>query len=128
MKLTYDDAISNFTKYIESREQEKFLTVELTKELTIPPALASVQMLDDIRNRSRKIDFVYYMLKDNGVTIKYKEQELCTFQVTEGMTFDSVEYFKLHPAVYRFFIDTVFGVFLKNSYPLLSESLEAEVK
>ena len=66
------------------------------------------------------------MLEGNGVTIKLKDKELTTFQVTEGMTFEDIDLFKQHPAIYRFFVESVFSKFLKNSYPLLSESQEAE--
>ena len=126
MQITYNDAVENITTFIKSRDLEKHLIIELTSELNIPSAMKSVQMLDNTKNLLMKIDFVYSMLKGNGVLLKYKEETLCSFQVTEGMTFDNVEFFAKHPAIYRYFIDAIFGVFLKNSYPLLSESQEAE--
>lgn len=126
MKITYNDAITDFRTYIKNKGMEQYLSVETANNLKIPPALDSVQMLEDTGNIVKKIDFVYYMLQDNSVTIKFKEEELCSFQVNKGMTFNTIEYFNQHPAIYRYFIDAVFGVFLKNSYPLLSESLGAE--
>ena len=128
MTITNSDAITNFRTYVKHASMEQYLSVETSKELNIPPALNSVQMLEDVSNIIKKIDFVYYMLQDNGVVIKYRGEELCSFQVNKGMTFNDIEYFSQHPAIYRYFIDAVFGVFLKNSYPLLSESLEAEKK
>ena len=126
MKITYTDAVDNITTYVKRRDLEKNLVIELTTELNIPSALKSVQMLDNAKNLLMKIDFVYSMLKGNGVLIKYEDETLCSFQVTEGMTFDNVEFFAKHPAIYRYFIDAIFGIFLKNSYPLLSESQGAE--
>lgn len=127
MKITYVDAVSNVNTYIlNSKNFEKDLSIETSENLNIPSAIMSVQMLDDVTNLPMKIDFVYTLLKDNGVTIKHKDNVLCTFRVTEGMRFDDIELFKTSPAIYRYFIDAIFGIFLKNSYPLLSESREAE--
>lgn len=126
MVINYSDAVANITTFVKSRDIEQDIQIELTSNLNIPPALQSVQMLDNTKNLSMKINFVYSMLLGNGVTIKYKNETLCTFQVTEGMRFDDIEIFAKHPAIYRYFIDAIFGVFLKNSYPLLSESQEAE--
>lgn len=126
MQITYNEAVADMTTYVKNKALEKDLVIELKNELRIPPALESVQMLDDIRNIVKKVVFVQNMLEGNGVTIKLKDKELTTFQVTEGMTFEDIDLFKQHPAIYRFFIESVFSKFLKNSYPLLSESQEAE--
>lgn len=126
MQITYNEAVADMTTYVKNKALEKDLVIELKNELRIPPALESVQMLDDIRNIVKKVVFVQNMLEGNGVTIRLKDKELTTFQVTEGMTFEDIDLFKQHPAIYRFFIESVFSVFLKNSYPLLSESQEAE--
>lgn len=126
MNITYDEAVVNMTTYAKSKALEKDINIELTKELKIPPALESVQMLDDIKNIYKKTLFVRDMLEGNGVEIKLKDKTLCSFQINEGMEFEDIELFKTHPAIYRFFIESVFSVFLKNSYPLLSEFQEAE--
>ncbi len=126
MQITYNEAVADMTTYVKNKALEKDLVVEIKSDLKIPPAIESVQMLDDIRNIVKKTIFVHSMLEGNGVTIKLKDKELCTFQVNEGMEFDDIEIFNRHPAIYRFFIESVFSVFLKNSYPLLSESQEAE--
>lgn len=127
MTITYQDSIEAFLKfYKDKKENEKQLSVELSAPLKIPSALESVQMLDDVSNTLNKVMFVYNMLMDNGVVIKHNEEILCSFSVNKGMTFEDVDYFRQHPAIYRFFLDSVFGIFLKNSYPLLSESQEAD--
>ena len=126
MTITFNDAVEDIKSYITRKDIEKHLIIETTSELKIPSAMESVQMLEDAKNLQRKIAFIYGMLKENGVTIKCEDKELCSFQVTEGMTFENIECFRRYPAIFRFFIDAMFGVFLKNSYPLLSESQEAE--
>ena len=126
MTISYRDTIDAFKSYARRMSYEQELSVDLSSELKIPSALTSVQMLDDVTNVSKKALFVYEMLQNIGVTIKHKDTTVCSFVVNEGMTFEDVECFKTHPAIYRFFLDSVFGVFLKNSYPLLSESQEAE--
>lgn len=126
MKITFNEAVEDIKAYITRKDIEKDLIIETTSDLKIPSALESVQMLEDAKNLQRKVVFIYNMLKENGVSIKCKDKELCSFQVTEGMTFENVETFRRYPAIFRFFIDAIFGVFLKNSYPLLSESQEAD--
>ena len=66
------------------------------------------------------------MLKGLGVTVKHDNEVLTTFQVTEGMQLSDVEYFKLRPGVFRFVVDAIFGIFLKNLYPLSSSSQKAD--
>lgn len=126
MVVTFKDAVEDITTYVKNRDLEQYLEVHTTSDLRIPDALQSVQMLENPKNLQMKVNFIYSMLKDNGVIIKYKDKELCSFQVNDGMKFEDIEYFIRHPAIYRYFIDAIFGVFLKNSYPLLSESQEAE--
>lgn len=126
MQITYNEAVADITTYAKNKALEKDIVIDLSGNLKIPSALESVQMLDDIKNIVKKVIFVRTMLEGNGVTIRLKDQVLCTFQVNEGMDFEDIELFRKHPSIYRFFLESVFSVFLKNSYPLLSESQEAE--
>ena len=125
MEITYQDAVDVVKNYINNKDYEKDLSVSVSGDLTIPGAIESVEMLDDLSNFAHKVAFVYLMLKGLGVTVKHNTEVLVSFQVTEGMQLDDVEYFSRHPGVFRFTVEAIFGIFLKNSYPLSSESQKA---
>lgn len=126
MEITYNDAVEGITTYLNSKEFEKGLRVITSGELRAPGAVASVQILDNPQDFAKKSLFVRDMLKGLGVTVKHDDEVLTTFQVTEGMQLSDVEYFTLRPGVFRFVVDAIFGMFLKNLYPLSSVSQKAE--
>lgn len=126
MEITYKDAVAGLTTFINSKNFERELSVSLSGDVHVPGAVASVRMLENMEDFDAKLEFVYLMLKGLSVTIKRNTETLVTFQVTEGMRLGDVEYFTLHPGVLKFLIESVFSVFLKNLYPLSSESREAE--
>ena len=125
MEITYQDAVESLTTFFNNKDYEKDLSVNVANAIKAPGALASVQMLDNLTDFPRKAAFVHDMLLDNALTVKYKGEVLVTIQVTSGMQLDDVEYFQKHPGIFRFAVEAVFGVFLKNLYPLSSESREA---
>lgn len=126
MNITYGDAVASYTTYAGNKDFDKTLNIETSAPLNAPDALDSVVMLDNLNDTARKLQFIYKMLIGVGVTIKSGDKELVSFQVTEGMKIQDIEYFKQYPGILRFFIDATFGVFLKNLYPLSSESQKAE--
>ena len=126
MDITYDDAVNGIKSYINNKDYEKDLSVRLSGDLRAPNPLSSVEMLDDLGNFRRKSDFVRDMLMGVSVTVKHKEEVLVSFLVNEGMQLSDIEYFQKRPGVFRFTVEAVFGIFLKNLYPLSSESQKAE--
>jgi len=127
MELTYNDAVQNMHAYLnEGRSYDKDLKIELSGELTPPDALLSVQMLDDLDNLMLKAQFVQTMLKGVGLTLKHGEEVLLVVQFTENERLSDITLLKQRPGLLRFIIDAVFSIFLKNSYPLSSESQKAE--
>lgn len=127
MELTYNDAVQNMHAYLnEGRAYDKDLKIELSGELNPPDALLSVQMLDDLDNLILKAQFVQTMLKGVGLTLKHGDKVLLVVQFTENESLSDISLLKQRPGLLRFIIDAVFSIFLKNSYPLSSESQEAE--
>lgn len=125
MDITYNDAVNGFKSYINNKDYEKDLSVSLNGDLHAPDALSSVVMLDNLGDFRRKSEFVRDMLMGISVTIKHKDEVLVSFLVNEGMQLSDVEYFQKRPGVFRFTVEAVFGIFLKNLYPLSSESQKA---
>lgn len=126
MDITYNDAVNGFKSYINNKDYEKDLRVSLNGDLHAPDALSSVVMLDNLGDFRRKSEFVRDMLMGISVTIKHKDEVLVSFLVNEGMQLSDIEYFQQRPGVFRFTVEAVFGIFLKNLYPLSSESQKAE--
>ena len=127
MEISYSDAVQNMHAYLDKgRIFDKELKIEIIGDLTPPSALSSVQMLDDLDNLVLKTQFVNTMLKGTGLVLKHKEETLISIQFTENESLTDQSLFKQRPGLLKFVIDAVFSVFLKNSYPLLSESQEAE--
>lgn len=127
MEITYSDAVQNMHAYLDKgRIFDKELKIEIIGDLTPPSALSSVQMLDDLDNLVLKTQFVNTMLKNTGLILKHKEETLISIQFTENESLTDQPLFKQRPGLLKFVIDAVFSVFLKNSYPLSSESQKAE--
>lgn len=125
MEITYNDAVNGIKSYINNKDYEKDLSVGLNGDLRVPDALSSVVMLENLGDFRRKSEFVRDMLMGVSVTIKHKDEVLVSFLVNEGMQFSDIEYFQKRPGVFRFTVEAVFGIFLKNLYPLSSESQKA---
>ena len=125
MDITYNDAVNGFKSYINNKDYEKDLSVCLNGDLHAPDALSSVVMLDNLGDFRRKSEFVRDMLMGISVTVKHKDEVLVSFLVNEGMQLSDIEYFQKRPGVFRFTVEAVFGIFLKNLYPLSSESQKA---
>lgn len=125
MDITYNDAVNGFKSYINNKDYEKDLSVSLNGDLHAPDALSSVVMLDNLGDFRRKSAFVRDMLMGVSVTVKHKDEVLVSFLVNEGMQLSDIEYFQKRPGVFRFTVEAVFGIFLKNLYPLSSESQKA---
>lgn len=125
MDITYNDAVNGFKSYINSKDYEKDLSVSLNGDLHAPDALSSAVMLDNLGDFRRKSEFVRDMLMGISVTVKHKDEVLVSFLVNEGMQLSDIEYFQKRPGVFRFTVEAVFGIFLKNLYPLSSESQKA---
>lgn len=125
MEITYNDAVNGIKSYINNKDYEKDLSVGLNGDLRVPDALSSVEMLENLGDFRRKSEFVRDMLMGVSVTIKHKDEVLVSFLVNEGMQFSDIEYFQKRPGVFRFTVEAVFGIFLKNLYPLSSESQKA---
>ena len=125
MDITYNDAVNGFKSYINNKDYEKDLSVNLNGDLHAPDALSSVVMLDNLGDFRRKSEFVRDMLMGISVTVKHKDEVLVSFLVNEGMQLSDIEYFQKRPGVFRFTVEAVFGIFLKNLYPLSSESQKA---
>ena len=120
MDITYNDAVNGFKSYINNKDYEKDLSVSLNGDLHAPDALSSVVMLDNLGDFKRKSEFVRNMLMGVSVTVKHKDEVLVSFLVNEGMQLSDIEYFQKRPGVFRFTVEAVFGIFLKNLYPLSS--------
>lgn len=127
MEITYQDAVDGLTAFINSKNFERNLSLSISGDLKAPDAIESVKMLEQMDDFEAKLNFVHRMLKDLGVTVKKGDETLVTFQVTEGMHIEDVEYFTKRPGVLKFTVEAVFSVFLKNLYPLSSESQKAGV-
>ena len=125
MDITYNDAVNGFKSYINNKDYEKDLSVSLNGDLHAPDALSSVVMLDNLGDFRRKSEFVRDMLMGVSVTVKHKDEVLVSFLVNEGMQLSDIEDFQKRPGVFRFTVEAVFGIFLKNLYPLSSESQKA---
>ena len=125
MDITYNDAVNGFKSYINNKDYEKDLSVSLNGDLHAPDALSSVVMLDNLGDFRLKSEFVRDMLMGISVTVKHKDEVLVSFLVNEGMQLSDIEYFQKRPGVFRFTVEAVFGIFLKNLYPLSSESQKA---
>lgn len=125
MEITYNDAVNGIKSYINNKDYEKDLSVGLNGDLRVPDALSSVEMLENLGDFRRKSEFVRDMLMGVSVTVKHKDEVLVSFLVNEGMQFSDLEYFQKRPGVFRFTVEAVFGIFLKNLYPLSSESQKA---
>ena len=126
MDITYNDAVNGIKSYIDNKDYEKGLSVGLSGDLHAPDALSSVVMLDNLGDFRRKAEFVRDMLIGVSVTVKHKDEVLVSFLVNDGMQLSDIEYFQKRPGVFRFTVEAVFGIFLKNLYPLSSESQKAE--
>ena len=125
MDITYNDAVNGFKSYINNKDYEKDLSVSLNGDLHAPDALSSAVMLDNLGDFRPKSEFVRDMLMGISVTVKHKDEVLVSFLVNEGMQLSDIEYFQKRPGVFRFTVEAVFGIFLKNLYPLSSESQKA---
>lgn len=126
MDITYNDAVNGIKSYLNNQSYEKDLKVSLSGDLVVPGPIESVDMLDDLSNFKHKTEFVRNMLMGVSVTVKHKDETLISFIVNEGMQLTDVEYFQTRPGVFRFMVEAVFGIFLKNLYPLSSESQKAD--
>lgn len=126
MDIGYTDAVEGITTYLNNKDYERDLSIRTSGALRAPGPIESVQMLENMSDFAKKVEFVRNMLIDQSVTVLHKNTTLVAFQVTEGMRLEDVEYFAQRPGVFQFVIDAVFGIFLKNLYPLSSESRKAE--
>jgi hypothetical protein len=126
MNISYDDAVNNLVTYTKGRSIEKGIDIVIDGDIKAPPALVSLSMLDRKPSIEDKVNFVYGLLLGNHITVKLYGEQLASFTVNEGMSLEAIEVFKVTPAIFSYFIEAVYGVFLKNCYPQLSESQKAE--
>lgn len=129
MKITNSDALHNLEDYALNRRFEKEVDIEIEGELNSPSVIDAMRMLGlrDI-DVVPKINFVYGLLLNRQVTIRLKKETIACFNVNDNMSLEAIDCFKKYPAIFSYFLEAVYGVFLKNCYPQLNESDATENK
>lgn len=120
MEITYEEAVKNYTDYFEARDHDKDLKLVIENGIKPPPALDSAEMLEPEVSFARKTAFVEQLLMDNVVSIYMGDKQLCSFNINKNMSIVNVRELINYPYLLRFLVNTVFGIFLKNCYPHLS--------
>jgi hypothetical protein len=126
MNITYNDAVTNLVTYTQGRAMEKGIDILIDGDIKAPPALVSLNMLDRQPSVEEKVNFVYSLIINKHITIKLYNDTIAEFTPNENMSLEAVPIFTANPAIFSYFIEAVYGVFLKNCYPQLSESQKAE--
>lgn len=129
MIITHDDALRNLDAYALNRKFEKEVDIEVEGDLNSPSAIEAVRILS-IRDIDvvTKTNFVYRLLLNKQVTIRFKGETLACFNINDNMSLEAIECFKKYPALFSYFLEAIYGVFLKNCYPQLNESDATENK
>ena len=129
MKITNSDALHNLEAYALNRKFEKEVDIEIEGDLNSPSVIDAMRMLGlrDI-DVVPKINFVYGLLLNRQVTIRLKKETIACFNVNDNMSLEAIDCFKKYPAIFSYFLEAVYGVFLKNCYPQLNESDATENK
>ena len=123
MIITHEDALHNLDTYALNRKFEKDIDIEIEGDLNSPGALDAVRILS-IRDPDivTKTNFVYGLLLNTRVTIRLKDETIASFNVNDNMSLEAIDCFQKFPAVMAYFLEAIYGVFLKNCYPQLNES------
>ncbi len=127
MIITFEDAVNNLRSYNANKFVEEDITIEVDGDLKAPSAIASVEMLSAKRpSITQKVNFIYGLLLGTSVSIKLKDKLLASFNVNENMSLEAIDVFRSTPGVFYYFIEAIYGVFLKNCYPQLNDSLQSQ--
>ena len=123
MTITYNDALHNLDAYALNRKFEKDVDIDVEGELNSPSALEAVRIIS-MRDPDvvTKTNFVYGLLLNTRVTIRLKGETIACFNVNDNMSLEAVDCFQKFPAIMAYFLEAIYGVFLKNCYPQLNES------
>ena len=125
MILTFEDAVNNLRSYNANKFVEEDITIEVDGDLKAPSAIASVEMLSAKRpSITQKVNFIYGLLLGTKVTIKLKDSLIASFNVNDNMSLEAIDVFRNTPGIFYYFIEAIYGVFLKNCYPQLNDSLQ----
>lgn len=122
MDITYDEAVANYNSYIERKQNDRKYSLHISDGIKAPLAYESAEMLEGQHSFYEKMMFVRTLLMGNQVVVYYGEgserKELANFLVSETFDFGTEPGLMNTPSVLRFIVNTVFGIFLKNSLPL----------
>ena len=125
MILTFEDAVNNLRSYNANKFVEEDITIEVDGDLKAPSAIASVEMLSAKRpSVTQKVNFIYGLLLGTKVTIKLKDRLIASFNVNDNMSLEAIDVLRNTPGIFYYFIEAIYGVFLKNCYPQLNDSLQ----
>ena len=129
MHITYTDALHNLDSYALNRKFEKDIDITVEGDFNSPPPLEAVRILS-MRDPDviTKTNFVYGLLLNTTVTVRLKGETIACFNVNDNMSLEAIDCFKKYPAVLAYFLEAIYGVFLKNCYPQLNESNATEKK
>lgn len=123
MKLTFDDAVNNLRAYATNKFIEQDIVIEVDGELKAPSAIASVEMLSTKQPTiTRKVNFVYGMLLGTSIRVTVQDKLFASFNVNDNMSLEAIPEFAGTPGVFYYFIEAIYGVFLKNCYPQSNNS------
>ena len=90
MIITHDDALRNLDAYALNRKFEKEVDIEVEGDLNSPSATEAVRVLG-IRDLDvvTKINFVYRLLLNKQVTLRFKGETLACFNVNDNMSLEA---------------------------------------
>lgn len=116
MKLSYEDAVANYSDYFEARQRAPRWALELARPINRLSAIDVVEELDRTASSFRqKADFCKRLLVGNKLTVYDGETVVCTIPVTDGTQFATEPDFINDPLVFQFVVQAVYGLFLKQS-------------
>lgn len=122
MKLTKDDIRTSYSDFVMGKKYEDDYEVELKAPLNNVTAIDALDALEHTETAQEKAEFVRKLLKGNTVTITLYGEVVANFIVNDGFQWFACDELNKNPSALRFLIGAVYGEFLKNFAPHLSDS------
>lgn len=123
--ITAEQSIKNYEEYLDGRKDTTGYSIQINGEIEQPTALDALDMLEGQVSLQRKAEFVRKLLNGCSVAVYLYDELVAEFSVTSGFQWFAVTEFQRNPQALRFVISSVYGVFLKNSVPHLTDSQRA---
>lgn len=124
-ELDSTKVVQYYYDYAEGKQATNGYALQINGEIAQPSALDALAVLEQSVGIRDKAEFVRKLLKGCSVAVSLYGTPICDFTVTEGFQWFAVPELQRDPQALKFIVSAVYGVFLKNSVPHLTDSQRA---